>query len=70
VPDYVILTPLGDLRWHWGGAYRITAYPRCWRAQRRDDGRDLFADDSEQLRALIRTDYTRQPVPREGCRYA
>jgi hypothetical protein len=60
-----ILTPLGDLRWHWGGAYSINGTPRHWRAERRDDGRELAADDPEKLRALILADYSACPVPRD-----
>jgi hypothetical protein len=63
-PDYEILTPLGDLRWHWGGAYVITAILGCWRAARRDDGRVLAADDPEKLGRAIIADYTAKPVPR------
>ena len=58
------MTPLGDLRWHWGGAYVISGSLGCWRAQRRDDGRVLAADDPEKLRRAIIADYTRKPVPR------
>lgn len=64
VPDYVILTLLGDLRWHWGGAYVITGIIGAWRAERRDDGRVLTADDPEKLRRAIIADYMAKPVPR------
>ncbi len=64
MPAYEILTPLGDLRWHWGGAYVITGTLGCWRARRRDDGRVLTADDPEKLHAAIVEDYTAKPVPR------
>ena len=65
MPDYVIMTPLGDLRWHWGGAYIISGIIGAWRAERRDDGRTLTADDPEKLRRAIIADYTAKPVPRE-----
>jgi hypothetical protein len=64
--DAVAMTPLGDLRWHWGGAYVISGLMGLWRAERRDDGRALTADDPEKLRRAIITDYTRKPVPRQG----
>jgi hypothetical protein len=64
MPDHVILAPLGDLRWHWGSAYVISGILGCWRAQRRDDGRVLTADDPEKLRRAIIADYTTWPVPR------
>lgn len=64
VPDYMILTPLGDLCWHWGGAYVITGIIGAWRAERRDDGRVLTANDPEKLRRAIIADYTAKPVPR------
>ena len=64
VPDYEILTPLGDLRWHWGSAYVITGIIGAWRAERRDDGRVLTADDPEKLRRAIIANYSRKPVPR------
>jgi hypothetical protein len=62
--DYVVMTPLGDLRWHWGGAYEISGIIGAWRAERRDDGRVLTADDPEKLRQAMIADYTRQPVQR------
>lgn len=58
------MTPLGDLRWHWGGAYLITGIIGAWLAERRDDGRVLTADDPEKLRQAIIRDYTAKPVPR------
>ena len=35
-----------------------------WTAQRRDDGRVLEAGEPEQLLAVIREDYAKDPVPR------
>jgi hypothetical protein len=62
--DYVVMTSLGDLWWHWGGAYIITGIIGAWRAERRDDGRVLTADDPEKLRRAIIADYMAKPVPR------
>jgi hypothetical protein len=64
VCNHEIMTPLGNLQWHWGGAYVITGILGCWRAQRRDDGRVLTADDPEKLHDRIVEDYTGRPVPR------
>ncbi len=64
MPDYEVLTPLGDLRWHWGSAYMISGIIGAWRAERRDDGRVLAADDPEKLHDAIVADYTARPVPR------
>jgi hypothetical protein len=55
---------LRDLQFHWGGAYVITGIIGAWRAERRDNGRVLIADDPEKLRRAIIADYTRRPVPR------
>lgn len=66
--DYVVFTPLGSLRWHWGGAYVISGIIGAWRAERRDDGRTLTADDPEKLRRAIIADYTAKPVAREDSR--
>jgi len=58
---------LADLRWHWGDAYEIT-----WAGEflgvRRDNGLALQAESAEELRALIRSDYTRRPVARRSRR--
>ena len=64
MPDHVSMTPLADLRWHWDGAYLISGVIGYWRAERRDDGRTLTADDPEMLRRAIIADYTAKPVPR------
>jgi hypothetical protein len=55
---------LESLRWHWGSAYRIVYQRGRWTAQRRDDGRVLEAGEPEQLLAVIREDYAKDPVPR------
>jgi hypothetical protein len=56
---------LADLRWHWGGAYRISyPAPGVWIAQRRNSKGTLRAATPEALLTLIRDDYARQPVPR------
>jgi hypothetical protein len=62
--DLGALTALGELRWHWGGAYVIDGTLGRWRAERRDDGRTLAAADPAQLRLAIIEDYRRKPVPR------
>jgi len=63
MPNHLI-SPLADLRHHWGEAYLIHGIIGHWRAQRRDDRRTLTAEDPETLREVIRTDYARKPVPR------
>jgi hypothetical protein len=65
MPDYVTMGPLADLRWHWGEAYLISGIIGYWRAERRDDGRTLTADDPEKLRQATIADYTAMPVPRD-----
>ena len=59
-------TPLGDLRHHYGGAYRISHIEQAhtWVAERRDDTGILRACDPEALRELIRADSAARPVPR------
>jgi hypothetical protein len=57
-------TPLEDLRWNWGEAYRIDHYGLVWLAQRRDDRSTLRAESVGELRNLIIADYTTRPVPR------
>lgn len=59
-----LISPLADLRHHWGEAYLISGTIGCWRAQRRDDRRTLTAEDPELLREAIRDDYARKPVSR------
>jgi hypothetical protein len=56
---------LCELRWHWGDAYRITGTSGHWKAERRDDGRAVTADDLEKLRQVINADYATKPVPRD-----
>jgi hypothetical protein len=58
---------LADLGWHWGEPYEIT-WAGEFRAIRRDNGRALQAESAEELRTLIRSDYTRRPVPRRSRR--
>jgi hypothetical protein len=63
--EYGSLTSLGDLRNHWGSAYLIHCYGLGnWVAQRRDDHSVLRAESPEELRTMIRADYTKRPVPR------
>lgn len=57
-------TPLEDLRWNWGEAYRIDHYGLVWVAQRRDDRSTLRAESTEELREAIIRDYTARPVLR------
>jgi hypothetical protein len=64
MPNYVI-TPLADLRHHWGDPYEISGIRGHWRAQRRDDGTTLTADSPEGLREAIIEDYFARPVPRD-----
>ena len=58
---------LAELRHHWGEAYDIFAdRGDRWRARRRDGrGAWLVARDPEQLLALLRADYQRDPVSRD-----
>jgi hypothetical protein len=60
------VSDLGDLKWHWSGAYNIAyfARPGLWLAQRRDTHETVKAEDPEELRDLIRADYFRRPVRR------
>jgi hypothetical protein len=62
--DFGALTPLGELRWHWGSAYVIDGTLGRWFAERRDDGHTLTAGDPAKLRLAIIDDYFRKPVPR------
>ena len=59
-------TDLGELRWHWGSAYRIQYFtgPRLWLAQRRDTNETMKAADPTALHDAIVADYTARPVPR------
>jgi hypothetical protein len=57
---------LGELRWHWGGAYEITNRGPGWRARRKDGlGGWLAAPDPRALVEMIRADYQRDPVSRD-----
>lgn len=58
---------LGELRFHWSGAYRINYLPGndTWIAQRADDGATLTADSAFALREAIKADYAERPVPRK-----
>jgi len=58
---------LNDLRHHWGSAYVVHHFwrPGLWLAQRRDTHETLKAEDPEQLRLLIREDYSAHPVSRD-----
>ena len=58
------LREITALRWHWGGAYKITSRNGMFRAVRRDDGSAVIAVTAESLRTEIRADYTARPVPR------
>jgi len=63
------LESLGELRWHWGSAYRIDRMGLDrWLAIRRDTGAVLAADTPTELRDLIVADYIPQPVPRVARR--
>ena len=63
------MEPLGELRWHWGSAYRIDRVGLDrWLAIRRDTGAALAAETPADLRDLIVEDYTAQPVPRGARR--
>jgi hypothetical protein len=57
---------LADLKHHWSGAYIICHWPRVglWLAQRRDDHTTVKAGDPEELRRLIRADYSARRVSR------
>jgi hypothetical protein len=59
---------LADLQWHWGQAYKITGNEQQWIAERRDNRRILIASGPNGLRELIITDYTAEPVARDGAR--
>lgn len=56
---------LADLRWHWGDAYEI-AWAGEFRAVRRDNRLALEAASADELRTVIRSDYSRRPVPRRS----
>jgi len=59
-----LITPLGELRWHWDEAYAISRSGYVWLAQRRDNRETLRADSPEELHDLIVKDYSARPVPR------
>jgi hypothetical protein len=56
---------LADLRWHWGDAYDIN-WSGAFRGVRRDNGLVLGAASADELRALIRSDYSCRPVSRRS----
>lgn len=64
MPNYMV-TPLSELRHHWGDPYEISGMTGHWRAVRRDDGTALTAGSPEGLREAIITDYFAKPVPRD-----
>jgi hypothetical protein len=56
---------LQELRWHYGGAYRIDhVAPDVWVAQRTDDSTTLRAGTPGELLTLIRADYAENPSAR------
>jgi hypothetical protein len=55
---------LGELRFHWGSAYRLSCEAGIWTAARLDTGASLTAPSSGELWELIRKDYAANPVPR------
>ncbi|HLX48422.1 MAG TPA: hypothetical protein VKS82_08820 [Streptosporangiaceae bacterium] len=57
---------LEALRWHWGEVYEIGVDDGQWWYRRRDGkGGTETAATPDELRAMIITDYTIMPVPRE-----
>jgi hypothetical protein len=56
---------LGELRFHWDGAYLIHRLGARWVAQRRDSRESFSAESADKLRDLIVADYTAKPVPRK-----
>jgi hypothetical protein len=56
---------LGELRFHWGSAYRLSYGAGTWTAARLDTGARLTAPSSGELWELIRKDYAANPVSRE-----
>ena len=60
---------LQELRWHYGGAYRIDhVAPDVWVAQRTDDNTTLTAETPGELLDILRLDYARAPVARASLR--
>ena len=55
---------LGELRYHWNGAYVINGSHGVWVATRTDNGQSVYAKSSVELWKVIREDYERCPVPR------
>jgi hypothetical protein len=51
-------TALMDLRMHWDEAYVISLNGETWWARFRGSTDDLLADTCDDLRELIRTDYS------------
>jgi hypothetical protein len=57
---------LDELRFHWGGAYDITAVGGVFTATRKDGQGGRLTDPlPEGLRLRIVADYERMPVPRD-----
>jgi len=61
VADFEVMTPLGDLRWHWGSAYIINCLGLGkWVAERRDTHETLRDETPLGLREQIIADYGRR----------
>ena len=59
-----IQSALGDLRWHWDGAYRFGwDGVKCF-AVRADTSEMVTAPTPEELAEAVRLDYCAKPVPR------
>lgn len=58
------LSPLGELKWHYGSAYELWHRDGTWFAERRDTREGLSASSPEGLFELLRLDYAEHPVPR------
>jgi len=57
---------LADLRWHWGSAYEIICAGGIFGALRRDGLGSVTALTADELRQLMRQDYSARPVARTG----
>lgn len=59
-------SPLQELHYDWGSAYKIAYARGAWTARRRDGKGSVLADPlPEGLRLRIRDDYMADPVPRD-----
>ena len=56
---------LESLAYHWGDAFLFSYARDRWVALRRDKRSFLTADTLDELEAAIRSDYGRNPVPRD-----